>query len=94
MKITIDVDCTPQEARAFLGLPHIEPMQDALVAQMQERLSSYLEALEPEQLMKLWLPGGMQGLAQIQERFWSQLMGGMAGAGSAEEKPRSRKPKG
>ena len=94
MKITIDVDCTPQEARAFLGLPHIEPMQDALVAQMQERLSGYLEALDPEQLMKLWLPGGMQGLAQIQERFWSQLIGGMAGAGSEEEKPKSRKPKG
>jgi hypothetical protein len=95
MKITIDIDCTPQEARAFLGLPHIEPMQDALVAQMQERLSGYLAALDPEQLMKLWLPGGMQGLAQIQERFWSQLMGGMAsGAGSEGEKPKGRKPKG
>jgi Tfp pilus assembly PilM family ATPase len=91
MKITIDVDCTPQEARAFLGLPHIEPMQDALVAQMQKRLSGYLEALEPEQLMKLWLPGGMQGLADIQERFWRQLMGGMAGAGDAP--PKGKKPK-
>jgi Tfp pilus assembly PilM family ATPase len=91
MKITIDVDCTPQEARAFLGLPHIEPMQDALVAQMQKRLSGYLEALEPEQLMKLWLPGGMQGLADIQERFWRQVMGGMAGAGDAP--PKGKKPK-
>ena len=91
MKITIDIDCTPQEARTFLGLPHIEPMQDALVAQMQERLSGYLEALEPEQMMKLWLPGGMQGLAQLQERFWSQLMGGVTGAAGAA--PRSKKPK-
>ena len=66
-------------------------MQDALVAQMQERLSSYLEALDPEALMKLWLPGGMQGLAQIQERFWSQLMGGMAGAGSAGQRAGSRR---
>ena len=38
MKITIDIDCTPQEVRAFFGLPHVEPMQDALVAKMQERL--------------------------------------------------------
>jgi Tfp pilus assembly PilM family ATPase len=91
MKITIDIDCTPQEARAFLGLPHIEPMQDALVAQLQERLSGYLAALDPEQLMKLWLPGGMQGLADIQERFWRQLMGGMTGAGGAP--PKGRKPK-
>jgi Tfp pilus assembly PilM family ATPase len=80
VKITIDIDCTPQEARSFLGLPHIEPMQDALVEKMQERLSAYLDALEPEALMKHWLPGGMHGLAQIQERFWNQLMGGMAGA--------------
>jgi Family of unknown function (DUF6489) len=90
MKITIDIDCTPQEARAFLGLPHIEPMQDALIAQAQERMSGYLEALEPEALVKLWLPGGMQGLAEIQERFWRQLMGGAAGAGDG---PKGRKPK-
>jgi hypothetical protein len=92
MKITIHIDCTPQEARAFLGLPHIEPMQDALIAQVQERMASYLEALEPEALMKLWLPGGMQGLAEIQERFWRQLTGGVAGTG--EGGPKGRKPKG
>jgi Tfp pilus assembly PilM family ATPase len=91
VKITIDIDCTPQEARSFLGLPHIEPMQDALVEKLQERLSGYLEALEPEALMKLWLPGGMEGLAQIQERFWSQLMGGMSGA--AGERPKGKPPK-
>jgi Tfp pilus assembly PilM family ATPase len=79
MKISIDIDCTPQEVRTFLGLPHIEPMQDALVAQMQGRLAKYLEAMDPEALMRLWLPGGMQGLAEIQERFWTQLMSGMAG---------------
>lgn len=28
MIITINVDCTPEEARAFLGLPDLKPMQD------------------------------------------------------------------
>ena len=91
MKITIDIDCTPREARTFLGLPHIEPMQDALVEKMQERLSAYLDALEPEALMKHWLPGGMQGLAQIQERFWNQLMGGMAGPAGQKAKGKPAK---
>jgi hypothetical protein len=91
MKITIDIDCTPQELRAFLGLPHIEPMQDALIAQMQERLAKYLEAMDPEALMKLWLPGGVQGLAQIQERFWNQLMSGIAGAGGGTGKGKRAK---
>ena len=74
-----------EEARAFLGLPDIQPMQEALVAQMQERLAQYLAATEPEALMRLWLPGGIKGLAQLQEQFWKQMM--------AMQEP-ARKPKG
>ncbi len=73
MKITIDIDCTPQEARAFLGLPDVEPMQEALLAQMQERLAQHLKAIEPDALMSAWLPGGIKGLAALQEQFWQQM---------------------
>jgi hypothetical protein len=73
MKITIDIDCTPQEARAFFGLPHVEPMQEALVAQMQERLTQYLDAMEPDALISAWLPGGIKGLTALQEQFWQQM---------------------
>jgi Family of unknown function (DUF6489) len=74
MKITIDIDCTPQEARAFFGLPDIEPMQEALLAQLQERLAQSLGAMDPEALLKTWLPGGMKGLAELQEQLWQQMM--------------------
>jgi uncharacterized protein DUF6489 len=90
MKINIDIDCTPQEVRAFLGLPRVEAMQDALVAKLHERLAKSLDAMDPEALMKLWLPGGVQGLAQLQERFWSQLMGGTTGAGEAGKTKRAK----
>ena len=73
MKIKIDIDCTPQEARTFFGLPHVEPMQEALVAQMQERLTQYLDAMEPEALIRAWLPGGFKGLTALQEQFWQQM---------------------
>jgi Family of unknown function (DUF6489) len=73
MKISINIDCTPQEARAFLGLPHVEPMQEALVAQMQGRLAQHLAAIEPDALMSAWLPGGMKGLTALQEQFWKQM---------------------
>ena len=79
MKITIDIDCTPQEARAFLGLPNIEPMQDALIAQLQEQLSKYLSTTDAETMLKHWLPESVKGLGQIQEQFWRQFMTGMAG---------------
>ena len=75
MKITINVDCTPQEARVFLGLPDVKPMQDALMDQMQERLSANLAAMEPDALFKMWLPAGLQNLEALQRMFWGQLVG-------------------
>ena len=73
MKITIDVDCTPEEARVFLGLPDVAPMQDAVLADVQERLLEGLEAMEPEALFKVWLPAGLQGWEQLQKQFWGQM---------------------
>ncbi len=73
MKITIDVDCTPEEARAFLGLPDVAPMQRALMKEIGERMSAGLDAMDPETLMKTWMPLGVQGLEQAQKMFWSQM---------------------
>ncbi len=73
MKITIDVDCTPEEARAFLGLPDVAPMQRALLEEIVKRMSAGLEAMDPEALMKAWMPLGMQGLEQVQKMFWAQF---------------------
>lgn len=72
MKITVDVDCTPEEARTFLGLPDVKPMQDALLRQAQERLSASMQAMDPETMMKTWMPAGVQGLEQLQ-KFWSSF---------------------
>lgn len=83
MKITVDIECTPHEARTFFGLPNIEPLQDQLLAQLQEQLSSYLKGTDPEAMLKLWLPEGMKGLNQIQEHFWQQIMTGMSGMASS-----------
>ena len=73
MKISIDIDCTPEEARAFLGLPDVRPMQDAMIAQIQERMAANLAAMDPETLIKTWMPMGVQGLEQMQKAFWSQM---------------------
>lgn len=82
MKINIDIECTPQEARTFLGLPDVEPMQQAIMQQTQERMTQYLDGMDPETLVKTWLPAGIQGWEQIQKAFWSQL----AGAGGSAKK--------
>ncbi len=82
MKITVDIECTPHEARTFFGLPNIEPLQDQLLEQLQQQLSSYLKSTDPEAMLKLWLPEGIKGLNQIQEHFWQQVMTGMTSGGS------------
>lgn len=86
MKITVNVDCTPEEARRFLGLPDVQPLQDAVMGQMQERVMSSLNAMDPETLLKTWAPMGLQNLEQIQKFFFSQLPGGFGGGPSPDKK--------
>ncbi len=76
MKIRIDIDCTPEEARAFLGLPEVAPMQAAVMEKIQEQLMGNLAAMDPETLFKNWLPVGLQGFEQLQKAFWAQFAGG------------------
>lgn len=78
MKITVDIDCTPEEARKFLGLPDVRPMQDALMKDLEERMKANLSALDPETLFNTWFPAGVQGFEQMQKMFWNQ-MSGMSG---------------
>jgi uncharacterized protein DUF6489 len=85
MKITIDVDCTPEEARRFLGLPDVGPMQDQLLAELGRRMKSNLESMDPEALMKTWLPAGLQGLESAQKMFWSQISQAAARAGKTDK---------
>ncbi len=74
MKITVDIDCTPEEARAFLGLPDVKPMQDHLMQEIQERMTASLRAMTPEDMLKTWLPPAMKGFEDWQ-RFFTQMGG-------------------
>ncbi len=75
MKITMNVECTPEEARAFLGLPDVTPMQEQLMQEVQERMAANIRAMEPEAMLKTWLPATLKGFEQLQEIFVSQMTG-------------------
>ena len=70
MKIHLDIDCTPEEARAFFGLPDVTPMQEAVMQEMQDRVMTAMKSTDPETLLKTWMPGGAAGLEQLQKMFW------------------------
>ncbi len=76
MKVTIDVDCTPDEARTFFGLPDVKPMQEVLMQEMQDKLLTASRALSPEEAMKMWLPASVQAFEQMQKMFLQMGSGG------------------
>jgi hypothetical protein len=73
MKLKFDIDCTPDELRGFFGLPEVKPMQDRLLAELEEKLRANLRALDPETMLKTWLPAGVKGFEQMQEMFFAQM---------------------
>ena len=77
MKVSVDVDCTPEEARRFLGLPDLTPVHQAYVEKMQKAVS---EGVNPEMfgdMMKAWGPMNEAGL-----NLWRQMMGQTGGKGT------------
>ena len=80
MKMTIEVDCSPEEARRFLGLPDVSSLNDHLVDEMKKRIDSNMSMISPDELMKNWMAFG-QG---AQEHF-RKLMEVGIGAASAKK---------
>lgn len=76
MKMTVEVDCTPEEARRFLGLPDVSGLNDHLVGEMQKRIDANIALLSPEELMKNWMAFG----AGAQEQFRKLLDVGLQAA--------------
>ena len=72
MKVNIEVDCTPDEARRFLGLPNVAPMQQSVMEAMERRLVDAISSTDTQKLMEQWLPFGVKGMEQWQA-LWTQL---------------------
>lgn len=78
MKITVNIDCSPEEARAFLGFPDVRPMQEALMHELQERMAANIRSMGPDEMLKTWLPAGLASMEQMRNFFLK------AGAGKPE----------
>ncbi len=74
MKVTVDVDCTPEEARRFLGLPDLTPVHQAYVEKMTKAVSDGVTAEGMADLMKKWGPMSEAGLS-----MWRSMLEGMGG---------------
>ena len=71
MKVTVDVDCTPEEARRFLGLPDLGPVHEAYVEKMKTAIADGA-GTGPEamaEMLKAWGPMSEAGMA-----MWRQML--------------------
>lgn len=87
MKVNIEVDCTPDEARRFLGLPDVAPMQQTVMAAMEQRLVDAISSSDPQKLMEQWLPFSFKGMEQWQS-LWTQIA--QAAGGFPRNKPKPK----
>ena len=74
MKVTVDIDCTPEEARRFMGLPDLSSVHEAYLEKMRKIVS---EGVTPDmmgEMMKSWGPMSEAGM-----NIWSQMFEQMSG---------------
>jgi hypothetical protein len=85
MKVNVEVDMTPEEARRFMGLPDVAPLQEKMMAEMQARMKAAFDTGDPEAMMQAWMPflsgsagGGAKAFEQFQKYLWdsARLMSG------------------
>lgn len=85
MKISFDIECTPQEARTFFGLPDVTPVHDLIVGAMMEKTRENIDTLaDPKVFWERAIAAGGSSMEAM-----SSLFSAAVGAGSAD--PRQSK---
>lgn len=70
MKVTVDIECTPEEARRAVGLPDLTPLHERYIQMSLDTMQG--GGLKPEMvegMMRSWAPMGEAGMA-----LWRRLL--------------------
>lgn len=91
MKVNIEIDMTPEEARKMMGLPDVSALQARMLDEMENRMKAGLESSDPEAMMKAWMPMAAPAFEQFQKFLWDSAKMTASGGGETK-KPVSPKP--
>jgi hypothetical protein len=84
MKVNVEIDCTPLEARQFFGLPDVQPVQTAVMEKLQHQMMANIEKVSPEALMQSWFTFDPKIAERFQDMFVT--MAGLGGSRSGDKK--------
>ncbi|MBO9576500.1 MAG: hypothetical protein J7494_12230 [Sphingobium sp.] len=83
MKFHVDVECTPEEARSFLGLPDMKPIHDHYIQAVMDTMSGQTNLEQMEKMFRSLSPLGDAGMKLFSSLMDIGLSGGMGNAGGA-----------
>jgi Family of unknown function (DUF6489) len=69
VNINITVECSPDEARQFFGLPDVKPLQAAVMAKIEKQMLDAVDAMSPEAMLRAWAPLVPQATEQFRDAF-------------------------
>lgn len=78
MKITVEVDCSPAEARQFFGLPDVQPLQAKIMAEVERRMMAEMDRFSPDAALKTWLtmmPQSAEQMGDAMTKLFTQGFG-------------------
>lgn len=88
MKISIEIECTPEEARDFVGLPNVDKANDVYVDAISKAMAGVKNADQLQDYAKQLAPMGQFGLKMFQNfvdnavnKAGNHAAGGEDGAG-------------
>ena len=70
MKIHVEMDMTPEEARTLMGLPDLSGLHEQMLAEMKKRMKAAMDTSDPDAMLRAWMPMGGQGFEQFQKFLW------------------------
>lgn len=91
MQFQINIECTPEEARKFFGVPDMMPLQQQMMDQLNARLMENMKTMDTESLMQTWVPAIFQGWSEVQQNFWKQMSVNINPSSGETEKSQTKK---
>ncbi|MXP10848.1 DUF6489 family protein [Pseudoblastomonas halimionae] len=67
MKMNIEIDCTPEEARTFMGLPDVTPANDVYVDAVTKAMKGMGNVDQLQEYATKLAPMGQMGLKMFQQ---------------------------
>ncbi len=83
MKVHIEIDCTPEEARSFMGLPDVGKANAVYVDTMAKAMKGVSDVGQLQEYAKQMAPMGQIGL-----KLFQNFIEGAAAAGAGQKAPK------